>query len=134
MTRIGFSSQELAIRELAPWVAVPCALAAMVPAIFIKSKSTLDEDYEPLNSSNIGGSLVKIVQSFVDAFSIAEFRKICGATFLIFNAFNTVAALTYFVIVYKLFNGDAAATGIWVALFGCIGALGTTFYCNSSGH
>jgi len=46
---------------------------------------------------------------------------------LIFNAFNTVAALTYFVIVYRLFNGDAAATGIWVALFGCIGALGTTF-------
>ena len=46
---------------------------------------------------------------------------------MIFNAFNTVAALTYFVIVYRLFNGDAAATGIWVALFGCIGALGTTF-------
>ncbi|MCA0933874.1 MFS transporter [Lutimonas saemankumensis] len=122
-----FTSQEVAIRELAAWVAVPCAIAAMIPAIFIKSKSTLDENYEPLNTSNIGGSLLKILQSFVDAFKIAEFRKICGATFLIFNAFNTVAALTYFVIVYKLFNGDAAATGIWVALFGCIGALGTTF-------
>ena len=32
-----------------------------------------------------------------------------------------------FVIVYKLFNGDAEATGIWVSLFGCLGALGTTF-------
>ena len=41
--------------------------------------------------------------------------------------FNTVAALTFFVIVYKLFNGDAEATGIWVALFGSLGALGTTF-------
>ena len=122
-----FPSQEIAVRELAVWVAVPCAIAAMVPAIFIKSKSTLDEDYEPLNFANIGGSLVKILQSFKDAFKIAEFRRICGATFLIFNAFNTVAALTYFVIVYRLFNGDAAATGIWVALFGCIGALGTTF-------
>lgn len=122
-----FPSQEVAIRELAPWVAVPCAIAAMMPAIFINSKSTLDEDYEPLNTSNIGGSLLKILESFKDAFKISEFRKICGATFLIFNAFNTVAALTYFVIVYRLFNGDAAATGIWVALFGCIGALGTTF-------
>ena len=122
-----FTSQEVAVRDLAAWVAVPCAIAAMVPAIFIKSKSTLEENYEPLNTSNIGGSLSKIVESFIDAFKIAEFRKICGATFLIFNAFNTVAALTYFVIVYKLFNGDAAATGIWVALFGCIGALGTTF-------
>jgi GPH family glycoside/pentoside/hexuronide:cation symporter len=46
---------------------------------------------------------------------------------LIFNSFNTVAALTFFVIVYKLFNGDAAATGVWVVLFGSLGALGTTF-------
>ena len=122
-----FPSQAVAVRDLAIWVAVPCAIAAMVPAIFIKSKSTLEENYEPLNTSNIGGSLIKIVDSFKDAFKIEEFRKICGATFLIFNAFNTVAALTYFVIVYRLFNGDAAATGIWVALFGCIGALGTTF-------
>ncbi|WP_190809203.1 MFS transporter [Flagellimonas sp. S3867] len=122
-----FPSSDVAVRELAIWVAIPCAICAIVPAIFIKSKSTLEEDYEPLNAANIGGSLKKIVHSFKEAFKIREFRKLCGATFLIFNAFNTVAALTYFVIVYKLFNGDAGATGIWVALFGCIGALGTTF-------
>lgn len=122
-----FPSADVAVRELAIWVAIPCALCAIVPAIFIKSKSTVDEDYEPLNANNIGGSLTNIFESFKAAFKISEFRKICGATFLIFNAFNTVAALTYFVIVYKLFNGDAAATGIWVALFGCLGALGTTF-------
>ena len=122
-----FPSADVAVRELAIWVAIPCAICAIVPAIFIKSKSTVDEDYEPLNANNIGGSLTKIFESFKAAFKISEFRKICGATFLIFNAFNTVAALTYFVIVYKLFNGDAAATGIWVALFGCLGALGTTF-------
>ncbi|MEM8927257.1 MAG: MFS transporter [Bacteroidota bacterium] len=122
-----FPNQEIAVRKLAVWVAIPCAITAMVPGLFITSKSTLDEDYEPLNAANIGGSLKKIFQSFVEAFKISEFRKICGATFLIYNAFNTVAALTYFVIVYRLFNGDAVATGIWVALFGCIGALGTTF-------
>ena len=122
-----FPSADVAVRELAIWVAIPCAVCAIVPALFIKSKSTLDEDYEPLNSPNIGNSLVKILQSFVEAFKIKEFRKLCGATFLIFNAFNTVAALTFFVIVYKLFNGDAGASGIWVSMFGCVGALGTTF-------
>ena len=122
-----FPSADIAVKELAIWVAIPCALCAMVPAIFIKSNSTLDEDYEPLNSSNIGNSLMKIFESFVAAFKIKEFRKLCGATFLIFNAFNTVAALTFFVIVYKLFNGDAGASGIWVSMFGCLGALGTTF-------
>lgn len=122
-----FPSADVAVRQLSIWVAIPCAICAMVPALFLKSESTLNKNYEPLNSANIGNSLKKIYDSFVEAFKISEFRKICGATFLIFNAFNTVAALTFFVIVYKLFNGDAEATGIWVSLFGCLGALGTTF-------
>ncbi len=122
-----FPSADVAVRQLAVWVAIPCALCAMVPAIFIRSKSTLQENYEPLNAANIGNSLKKIVISFAEAFKIKQFRKICIATFLIFNAFNTVAALTFFVVVYKLFNGDAEASGVWVSLFGCLGALGTTF-------
>ncbi|MDE3743789.1 MFS transporter [Maribacter polysaccharolyticus] len=122
-----FPSADVAVRELAIWVAIPCAISAMVPAIFIKSRSTLNENYEPLNVSTIGSSLIKIIDSFKAAFKIKQFREICIATFLIFNAFNTVASLTFFVIVYKLFNGDADASGIWVALFGCLGALVTTF-------
>ena len=122
-----FPSAEAAARELAIWVAIPCAICAIVPALFIKSESTLHKDYEPLNSANIGNSLKNIFKSFKEAFKIKEFRKLCGATFLIYNAFNTVAALTFFVIVYKLFNGDPDASGVWVSLFGCIGALGTTF-------
>jgi len=122
-----FISSDVAVRELAIWVAIPCTICAMVPAFFIKSESTLDKDYVPLNGSNVGDSLMKILNGFIEAFKLKPFRKICIATFLIFNAFNTVASLTYFVIVYKLFNGDVGATGIWVALFGCLGALGTTF-------
>jgi GPH family glycoside/pentoside/hexuronide:cation symporter len=122
-----FPSADVAARELAIWVAIPCAICAMVPAVFIKSKSTLNEDYETLSFSNIGGSLTSIIKSFKEAFKIKEFRKLCFSTFFIFNAFNTVASLTFFVIVYKLFNGDAGDAGIWVALFGGLGALGTTF-------
>ena len=115
-----FPSAEVAVRELSIWVAIPCAICAIVPAIFIKSESTLDKDYEPLNTANIGGSLTKIFTSFKEAFKIKVFRKLCGATFLIYNAFNTVAALTFFVIVYKLFNGDAAESGIWVKARLCV--------------
>ena len=81
----------------------------------------------PLECIKYWCSLKKILNGFVEAFKLKPFRKICIATFLIFNAFNTVAALTFFVIVYKLFNGDAGAAGVWVVLFGCLGALGTTF-------
>lgn len=122
-----FPSADEAARELAIWVVIPCVICAIVPAIFIKSKSTLNEDYEPLSITNIGASLRKIYDSFIEAFKIKEFRKLCGATFFIYNAFMAVSSLTFFVIVYKLFNGDAEATGIWVSLFGCLGALGTTF-------
>ncbi|GMN10774.1 MFS transporter [Croceitalea sp. MTPC9] len=122
-----FPSADAAVRELAIWVAIPCAICAIVPALFIKSKPTINEDYEPLNAANIRGSFRKILVSFKEAFKIPEFRKLCFSTFLIYNAFNTVAALTFFVIVYKLFNGDAEASGIWVSLFGFLGALGTTF-------
>ena len=122
-----FPSADVAARELAIWVAIPCTICALVPALFIKSESTIDKDYETLSFSNIGGSLKKILTSFKEAFKIEEFKKLCGATFFIYNAFMAVSSLTFFVIVYKLFNGDAGASGIWVALFGALGALGTTF-------
>ncbi|MGB0367246.1 MAG: MFS transporter [Flavobacteriaceae bacterium] len=122
-----FETADTAVRELAIWVGLGCAICAMVPAIFIKSKSTLEENYSPMTLKNIGGSLIKIWDSFGEAFTSAPFRKLCFATFLIFNAFNTVAAFTFFIIVYYLFNGDAGAAGIWPTLFGCVGALCTTF-------
>ncbi|MEL0225900.1 MAG: MFS transporter [Flavobacteriaceae bacterium] len=122
-----FETADIAVRELAIWVGLACAICAMVPAIFIKSKSTLEENYSPMTMKNIGGSLIKIWDSFGEAFTSAPFRKLCFATFLIFNAFNTVAAFTFFIIVYYLFNGDAGAAGIWPTLFGSVGALCTTF-------
>ena len=122
-----FESADVATRNLSIWVGIICMLLAMVPALFIKSKSTLNEDYDPLSLRGMGGSLKKIIDGFKEAFKIEPFRKLCIATFLIFNAFNTVATFTFFIIVYHLFSGDAGAAGIWPTLFGSIGALITTF-------
>lgn len=123
-----FPNADTATRTLAIWVGVICAILAMIPAIFIKTESTKDrEDFEPLTLSNIGGSLKSILDGFVESFQIKAFRKLCISTFLIFNSFNTVASFTFFIVVYYLFNGDAASAGIWPTLFGSVGALGTTF-------
>lgn len=122
-----FESADVATRTIAVWVGVICMIFAMVPAIFIKSKSTLDEDYAPLNVKNIGNSFKGIIDGFKEAFKNKPFRKLCIATFLVFNAFNTVAAFTFFIVVYYLFNGDAEAAGLWPTLFGSLGALATTF-------
>ena len=94
-----FSSSEVAVRELAVWVAIICMLFAMIPAIFIKGKSTINEDYESITFSSILKKLRTIfVVNFGEAFKLKSFRKLCIATFLVFNAFQTVAAFTYFII------------------------------------
>lgn len=123
-----FPNADTATRTLAIWVGSIFMLLAMVPAIFIKSKSTkFDDTLQPLTYKTIGGSLKEILISFKEAFANKPFRKLCIATFFIFNAFNTVAGFTFFIVVYYLFNGDTAAAGIWPTLFGCGGALATTF-------
>jgi len=123
-----YPNADTATRTLAIWVGISCMILAMMPAIFIKSKSTKnDQSLKPLTVKTIGESLKQIFSSFKEAFKIKAFRKLCIATFLIFNAFNTVASFTFFIIVYRLFNGNTEAAGIWPTLFGSIGALGTTF-------
>jgi len=123
-----FESAEVATRTLATWVGIIFMFCAMIPAIIIKGESTVDRnDYMPLTAKNIGAGFKEIIKSFIEAFKSKPFRKLCISTFLIFNAFNTVAAFTFFVIVYHLFGGDAGAAGIWPTLFGSLGAIVTTF-------
>jgi GPH family glycoside/pentoside/hexuronide:cation symporter len=123
-----FPNADTATRTLAVWVGISCMILAMIPAIFIKSKSTIDEtSFSPLTFSKMGGSLKEIFSSFIEAFKNKPFRKLCIATFFIFNAFNTVAGFTFFIVVYYLFNGVSSDAGIWPTLFGCLGALSTTF-------
>ena len=116
------------VRELSVWVAIPCTLFAMVPALFLKSKSTLDRtDFSPINVSAVLGSVGKIFVSAFEAFRIKQFRQIAGATFLIFNSFNVIAAFTFLIIVHHMFNSDPASAGTWPAMHGSVGALMTTF-------
>ena len=123
-----FETSAEGVRELSIWVGGACMLMAMIPAIFIKSESTENEtSYEPLTFSNISNSFSEIFDGFREATKNVPFRRLCVATFLVFNSFNTIASFSFFIIVYYLFSGDAGAAGIWPTLHGCLGALGTTF-------
>ena len=116
------------VRDLSIWVAIPCTLFALVPAIFIRSKSTLDRtDFVPISTKRVILSVKEIFVSAFEAFRIRQFRQIAGATFLIFNSFNVIAAYTFLIIVHYLFNSDPASAGYWPALHGSVGALVTTF-------
>lgn len=123
-----FESADAGCRELAIWVGLSCMVLAMIPAIFLNSKSTLEEtSYARMSMGNIKNSLLEILAGFKEAFQNVPFRKLCIATFLVFNSFNTIAAFSFFIIVYYLFNGDAGAAGLWPTLHGSLGAIVTTF-------
>lgn len=121
-----FPNPDTATRSLAIWVGIACTILAIIPAVFIKSESTLnDTTLQPVTLGGMKYSLVEILSSFKQAFGYQEFRKICVATFFIFNSFNTVSSFSFFIIVYYLFNGSTTDAGIWPTLFGCVGALAT---------
>ena len=116
------------VRDLSIWVAIPCTIFAIIPAIFIKSKSTTERtDFVPITSGYILKSIKEIFISAFEAFKIKQFKKIAFATFLIFNSFNVIAAFTFLIIVHYLFNSDPASAGNWPALHGSVGALITSF-------
>lgn len=114
-------------RHLAIWVGLGCMGLAIVPAIFCKTQPVDPEHLIKLTRINFAENLKTFMQGFIDTFRNAPFRKLCIATFFVFNAFNTVAAFSFFIIVYYMNNGDAGAAGTWPAWFGTLSALSTCF-------
>lgn len=121
-----FPSSEVAVRTLAVYVAIGCSILAAIPALFIPSKPTLNENYSPINLKGILNSFGEIKEGLKASIEIKSFRKICIATFLIFNAFQTTAGFSYFIIKYYLFKGNENGFGLWPTLFGSVGAIITT--------
>jgi len=122
-----FKSADEGARVLSIWVGITCMILAMVPSLFCKTQPVRVEDLSELSSKNLAENMKGIAKGFVAAFQCIPFRKLCIATFFVFNAFNTVAGFSFFIIVYYLFNGDAGLAGNWPAWFGSGSALATSF-------
>jgi GPH family glycoside/pentoside/hexuronide:cation symporter len=123
-----FATPAVGVRNLAIWVGLGCMALAMVPAMFVKSPSTLHaENLQPMDREHLAENVKIFMDGFREAFACAPFRKLCAATFLVFNSFNVIAAFSFFIIVYHLYGGDADAAGNWTAWFGTASALCTTF-------
>ena len=123
-----FESATEGARTLSLWVGGICMALALVPAFFCTFKSTDDDSQTKAEPT---GTLNDTIRDFGRGILITlrnkPFQKICIATFLIFNAFQTVAAFSWFIVVYYMNGGDPAAAGVWPTLFGSVGALCTCF-------
>jgi len=123
-----FANSAEGARTLSIWVGLFCTGLCMVPAIFGKT-GQVPEKLEVISRKNLKSNFVSLLKGLVETLKNAPFRRLCGATFLIFNAFNTVAAFSFFIILYYMFDGQSGPDGswIWPTLFGMSSALCTCF-------
>ena len=122
-----FATPDAGARELSIWVGSLCLILTMVPAIFCKTQPVREDSMSELSRDKLADNIAELFRGFAGAFKCGPFRQLCIATFFVFNAFNTVAGFSFFIIVYGMFEGDAGAAGTWPAWFGTISALSTSF-------
>ncbi len=116
-------------RNLAIWVGLGCMIMAMMPALFCKTQPVDPSTQEELSLRKAGDSLASLFKGFGATFRCMPFVRLCLATFFVFNAFNTVAGFSFFIIVHYMFHGVTGPEGsaMWPTWFGCVGALTTAF-------
>ena len=123
-----FESATQGARTLALWVGGVCMVLALIPAIFCTFTNNPGNAHQQIaGKENLKETLYDFGRGIVITLRNKPFQRICIATFLIFNAFQTVAAFSWFIIVYYMNNGDPGRAGMWPTLFGSVGALCTCF-------
>ncbi|MRT92098.1 MFS transporter [Ancylomarina sp. 16SWW S1-10-2] len=123
-----FDSAPEGARILSIWVGAICMVLGVLPALFNK-EMILPDNSKRVNLSlrELGSNTKEFLKGIKLTLKNKPFMKLCGATFLIFNGFQTIAQFAMFIIVYYLFNGDKVASGSWPAWFGTVSALATAF-------
>lgn len=115
-------------RNLSIWVGSLCMILGVLPALFNKELIVPDQDkLRDLSRENMAVNVKDFFRGIKLTLQNKPFLKLCGATFFVFNGFQTISQFAFFIIVYYLFNGDTAAAGGWPAWFGTVSAIGTAF-------
>lgn len=115
-------------RNLSIWVGALCMVLGVLPAFFNKEMIVPDKDkMKNLSFKDMAANTKEFIIGIKLTLKNKPFIKLCGATFFIFNGFQTIAQFAFFIVVYYLFDGDKAAAGHWPAWFGTVSAFATAF-------
>jgi GPH family glycoside/pentoside/hexuronide:cation symporter len=109
-------------------VGVICAGLGILPAIFCRGIDTsYIENRKNVSLRSVGSIFKDLFDGIKEVFKNQPFVKVCGATFLVFNGFQIVAAFSFYIIVFSMYNGNYGAAGTWPAWFSTITAVLTAF-------
>ena len=119
-----FDNPAEGVRTMAFIVGGVCIVFGILPALFCKGVDAGDmEDRERINLKTLGSNLRELYKGIVQVSKNKPFMKLCGATFLVFNGFQLVAAFSVFIIVFYMFQGSWEVAGTWPAWFNSLNAV-----------
>ncbi len=119
---------------LAIVLALACAGLGVLPAIFLRERHALDGLADPTEKRRAAtrqavavavNAVTDFIVGFAKTLGSVDFLKLCGATFLVFNGFQLIAAFQAYVIIFYVFAGDQDAAAIWIGYVGMLGAAAT---------
>ena len=123
-----FNTQTEGVRTMALIVGAMCIVFGILPAIFNKGiDSSHMEGRKEINFKTLGANMKELLAGIRQVAKNKPFMKLCGATFLVFNGFQLVAAFGVFIIVFYIYNGSYELAGTWPAWFNTINAMITAF-------
>ena len=123
-----FNTQTEGVRTMALIVGAMCVVFGILPALFCRGiDSEHMEGRKEINFKTLAANMKDLFKGIVQVSKNKPFMKLCGATFLVFNGFQLVAAFGVFIIVFYIYNGSYELAGTWPAWFNTINAMITAF-------
>ena len=110
--------------SLAIMIGVLVIALGVLPAIFLRERF---KDVDVGDPDAAAGGMMQSVKGFFHGFAMTlkfkPFLKLCAATFLVFNGFILIASFQSYVIIYYVFEGDAAKGADFVGHSGLLQAI-----------
>ena len=112
------------------WIGGAISILGIVPAIVCRERYMARSGDSARGghshrSSVFFGHVTAFFSGLVSALKCRPFRKLCSATFLVFNGFQLGSSFTLYVVIYYVFLGDDRQAGVLYGAFGMLRAVCT---------
>jgi GPH family glycoside/pentoside/hexuronide:cation symporter len=123
-----FDNPAQGVRTMAIIVGSVCIVFGILPAFFCRGiDSAHMGNRQVINFKTLSSNMKELFKGIKQVSKNRPFMKLCGATFLVFNGFQLVAAFSVFIIVFYMNQGSWEQAGTWPAWFNTLNAIITAF-------
>lgn len=123
-----FDNPAQGVRTMSVIVGIVCIFFGILPAFFCRGMDSGNmENRQKINLKTLSSNMKELVKGIKQVSKNKPFMKLCGATFLVFNGFQLVAAFSVFIIVFYMNQGSWEQAGTWPAWFNSLNAILTAF-------